>query len=226
MGLSQERFAQLLGVSLQTVRRWESGLSRPLPIISLKLQQLERETGGEETKGWDQMKTTGRKEEPERGRAEVGLGGMFKGLGSFFDLVSKMAEQGQEQTTRTGAVEGLGGKLKGVYGFTVRVGLGGEPVIERFGNIHDTETGPVVTQTREPVVDILDEGEELVIIAEIPGVEESDIQVAAKGDVFEVLASNQRWRYHREVLLPSAIDSTTLTSSYRNGVLEVRARKV
>ena len=46
LGLSQERFAQLLGVSLQTVRRWESGLTRPLPIVSLKLEELGRETMG------------------------------------------------------------------------------------------------------------------------------------------------------------------------------------
>ena len=42
LALSQERFARLLGVSLQTVRRWEAGLSRPLPFISLKLEELQR----------------------------------------------------------------------------------------------------------------------------------------------------------------------------------------
>lgn len=36
-GLSQERFARLLVVSLQTVRRWEEGLTKPLPIMNLKL---------------------------------------------------------------------------------------------------------------------------------------------------------------------------------------------
>lgn len=224
LGLSQERFAQRLGVSLQTVRRWESGLSRPLPIISLKLQQLEREVAGVETKGGGPMKTE-RKEGQERWRAEAGLGGMFKGLGSFFDLVSKMVEEGQEETTRTGEIEGLGGKLKGVYGFTVRVGLGGEPVIERFGNIQDTEAGPVVTETREPVADVLDEGEELLVIVELPGVEEQAIQVAVRGDVLEVSASNQGRRYYKEVLLPATVDSASLTTSYRNGILEIRGRK-
>lgn len=90
--LSQERFAQHLGVSLQTVRRWEEGLTKPLPIISLKLKEL-------------QTKTEQQKEDSMAGRKqalEFGFGSLFKGIGSVFDLVSRMAEEGKEQYGSSG----------------------------------------------------------------------------------------------------------------------------
>ena len=75
----------------------------------------------------------GARREKAEGGVELGLGGLFKGMGSFLDLVSRMVEEGKEETTRNGEVASLGGKLKGVYGFSIRMGLGGKPVIEQFG---------------------------------------------------------------------------------------------
>jgi putative transcriptional regulator len=40
--LSQESFARLLGVSVRTVARWESGMSRP---SSLAVEKLQRSIG-------------------------------------------------------------------------------------------------------------------------------------------------------------------------------------
>ena len=230
LDLSQERFAQLLGVSLQTVRRWESGLTKPLPIISLKLEELQRETlgqrrgaGGIPRAGGIPMR--GARREKDEAGAEFGLGGLFKGIGSLLDLVSRMAEEDEEETARSGEVEALGGKLKGVYGFNVKVGLGGKPVIERFGNIRETEAGPVVTETREPLVDVLDEGDQLVVIAELPGVEEKDVQLRVEGDILEISAATKDRKYQKEVLLPSPVDSEGVEWSYRNGILEIRLAK-
>lgn len=218
-GLSQERFAQLLGVSLQTVRRWEQGLTKPLPIISLRLEELQRETGASRRRvGGIPMR--GAREGGKAG-VELGLGGLLKGIGSLLDLVSRMAEEGKEEHTRSGELEALGGKLKGVYGLSVRMGLGGQPVIEQFGNIQETESGTVVAETREPLVDVLDEEDRVVVIVELPGVEEDDIQVKVEGDILEVSASTRDRRYEKEVLLPSAVDAGSLERPYRNGVLEI-----
>ncbi len=223
LGLSQERFARLLGVSLQTVRRWESGLTRPLPIISLKLEEIQRETEASKRRtGGTPM--SGR-EEGVKVNVDIGLGGLFKGIGSLIDLVSKMAEEGTEETTRTGEVEALGGKLRGVYGFSVRTGLGGKPVIEHFGNIRETGAGATVTETREPLVDVMDEGDRIVVIAELPGVDEKDIQLKVEGDILEIVASGKNRKYQKDVLLPSTVDPESLESSYRNGILEIRLAK-
>jgi len=216
LGLSQEKFAQLLGVSLQTVRRWEEGLTKPLPILNLKLEELGKKLGGapmfeEKRKG--------------SGEYEFGFGSLFKGIGNLFDLVSRMAEEGEKEYTRTGEIRGLGDKAKGVYGFSVKMGLGGKPVIEQFGNIKATEKGAVVAEVREPIVDVFDEGEKLVVIAELPGVAEKDIHLEVKGDILDLSAEAKDRKYSKEVLLPSPVDAGSMESSYKNGILEIRLRK-
>lgn len=226
LGLSQERFAQRLGVSLQTVRRWESGLTRPLPIISLRLRVLEQQAQAQRRRGGPTMgEQARRRDEGIAVDVGLGLGGLFKGVGSLLDIVTKMAEEGKDEAGRTGVVEAMGGKAKGVYGFTVRVGLGGKPVVEQFGNIRETPSGAVVTETREPLVDVLDEGDHILVIAEMPGIEEGDVHVKVEGDILEIAASRGARQYHKEVLLPAAASPENVATSYRNGILEVRLAK-
>ena len=216
LGLSQERFAQLLGVSLQTVRRWEQGLTRPLPILNLKLEELQRRLGGA---------VVAERKRKRGGEFEFGLGSLFKGIGNLLDLVSRMTEEGKEEYVQTGEIRGLGDKAKGVYGFSIRMGLEGKPVIEQFGNIKATEKGAMVGEVREPIVDVFDEGERLVVIAELPGVDESGIHIEVKDDILDLSAETRDRKYSKEVLLPSPVDAESMESSYKNGILEIRLRK-
>ncbi|MCX5999728.1 MAG: helix-turn-helix domain-containing protein [Chloroflexi bacterium] len=215
-GLSQERFARLVGVSLQSVRRWEDGLTRPLPLVNERLEELQKRLGGKE------MAEPTKKDEQV---IDFGFGGLFKGLGNLFDLVSKMAEEGKQEYTRTGEIGGLGDKAKAVYGFSVKTGLGGRPVVEHFGNIKATEKGAVVSEDREPMVDVFDEKDSLLVIAELPGVEENNIKIEIRDDIMDLSAVAKGRTYHKEILLPSKVDSRSMKSACKNGILEVRLEK-
>ena len=201
---------------MQTVRRWEEGLTKPLPILGLKLEELGKRLGGAPI--IEEKRKAG-------GELELGFGSLFKGIGNLFDLVSKMTEEGEEEYTQTGEIRGLGDKTKGVYGFSVKMGLGGKPVIEQFGNIKATEKGAVVAEVREPIVDIFDEGDKLVIIAELPGVEEKDIHLEVEDDILVLSAEANHRKYSKEVLLPSPVDASSMESSYKNGILEIKLRR-
>lgn len=158
----------------------------------------------------------------------LGLGGLFKNLGdlvnSIADAVEQAGREGGERTQSGELKAGPDGTLKGVYGFTIRTGIGGAPTVERFGNIRPTEQGPEVVEVREPLVDVFDEGEELHIVAEVPGVEEREVSAELQGDILQIETTGER-RYAKEVLLPAAGDPASLRSSYRNGILEIRVRK-
>jgi HSP20 family protein len=166
-------------------------------------------------------------EDKKRGEGvfDIGLGGLFKGPGSLFELISRMAEEGKGEYSRTGEIKGLGEKVRGVYGFSVRMGLEGKPVVEQFGNIKATEKGAVVTEVREPIVDVFDEGERLVIIAELPGVAEENIHLEVRGDVLVLTAEARGRTYAKEILLPEMVDPDSLVSSYKNGILETQLAK-
>jgi len=157
---------------------------------------------------------------------DFGLGGLFKGIGGLFDLVSKMTEEGKEEYTRTGEIKGLGDKAKGIYGFSVRMGIGGQPTVEQFGNIKKTEKGSVeVAEVREPIVDVFDEGDYLMVIAELPGVDESDIHLEIKGDILSLKAEGKDRKYNKEVLLPSEVEAESMETQYKSGVTEIKLTK-
>lgn len=165
---------------------------------------------------------------PAEGHAEVdfGFGSLFKGLGDFVGVLGKLVEAGEQKVERTGEfkVKGLGDKAHGVYGVSVRVGIGGEPHIERFGNIRSTREGPEVVDVREPLIDVFDEDTEIVVVAELPGVKEEAIDLEVRGDVLALSSSGER-RYAKEVLLPSPVDPASLRRSFKNGLLELRLKK-
>jgi len=157
---------------------------------------------------------------------DFGLGGLFKGIGGLFDLVSKMTEEGKEEYTRTGEIKGLGDKAKGIYGFSVRMGIGGQPTVEQFGNIKKTEKGLVeVAEVREPIVDVFDEGDYLMVIAELPGVDESDIYLEIKGDILSLKAEGKDRKYSKEVLLPTEVEAESMETQYKSGILEMKLTK-
>jgi HSP20 family protein len=168
-----------------------------------------------------------KRETKDEAMFDLGLGGLFKGLGDFLDLLSEAVETGESDVTRSGEfrVKGLGDRAQGVYGFTIRTGVGGMPKVEHFGNIRTTEEGPVVAEVREPLVDIFDEGQEIVIVAELPGVAEEDIRTEVQDDILSLETTGER-KYAKEILLPEAVDAATLQRTYKNGILELRLKKV
>ena len=160
---------------------------------------------------------------------DLGFGNLFKGLGSFLDVVSDLVEKAEEVQERTGEFTAgttpAGEPIRGVYGFRFStMARSGMPKVETFGNIRETEKGPVVTDTREPIIDVFDEDGSVLIIAELPGVGESEIAVEAEGDILSLTTTGGR-RFAKEVLLPAAVDAATISKSYSNGILEVHVKK-
>ncbi len=154
-----------------------------------------------------------------------GLGNLFKGVGKLVDIAGKLEEN------RTICKEGeinfdhLKKGMKGVYGFTINTAGGGPPKVETFGNIKKTPEGPKVEAEREPITDVFDEENEIVILAEMPGVEDSDIQIDLKDDILEISAFGKSRIYRKELLLPLQLNNSNLQHKFTNGILEIRIGK-
>ncbi len=157
----------------------------------------------------------------------LGLGNIFKGIGNFVDLIGRMSEKGEKFAEKTKEFRGKGPlkDLKGVYGFSVKMGLGGEPEVEQFGNVKTTTRGPTVEETREPIVDVFDEKDEIRIIAEMPGIEEKDIRINVKGDILILMAEGPIRKYQKEILLPTSVEPMPIYRSHKNGLFEVKFKK-
>src|SRR5213594_5027829 len=66
-----------------------------------------------------------------------------------------------------------------VYGFSMSVGPDGKPVVREFGNLEQSSRGPLLKEEREPLVDVMEEGDEIIVVIEIPGVEKKDVKLEA-----------------------------------------------
>jgi HSP20 family protein len=93
-----------------------------------------------------------------------------------------------------------------------------------------------------PRVDVSESDEAYVVRADLPGLEEKDIQVALEEGVLSIegkVESEQEeerkgWRhverargsFHRAIALPAEVDAEKVTASYKQGVLTVTLPKV
>jgi HSP20 family protein len=160
------------------------------------------------------------------GIGKISFGGLFEGIEKLVDLAAKLQESGGE-IKKEGEFDlsHLKEGMKGVFGFSVKTATGGKTVFEPFGNIKKTPKGPKVEEEREPITDIFDEKNEIRVYAEMPGVNEEDVKLVIKGDIIIISARTGDRKYHKEVLLPGKVKPETLTSHYKNGILEITIKK-
>lgn len=101
---------------------------------------------------------------------------------------------------------------------------------------------PQVAVTRVPQVEVLEEGNDLLVRADLPGFDPANLDVRITEDRVTIRGERREERraeqqgyyrserhygsYARSIDLPCRVDAGRATASYRNGVLEVRAPKL
>jgi HSP20 family protein len=174
-----------------------------------------------------------RTEDGGEGHFDFGIdfGGFLGKLGGAVEKLADLAERG-ESLAKTGELRGLDpqGKLRGVYGFSVRTGIGGqgepEVKIEPFGNIRREPSGDaVVEDVREPLLDVYEEDDHVLVLAEIPGVSKKDVNLDLSGDRLSIRAQRGEKRYHKEVALPEAFAEEKMHWECTNGILKIRLER-
>lgn len=144
--------------------------------------------------------------------------------------VSSLSEQDIEKLSRNPNAR--------VHGFSIRVGPDGKPVVREFGNMKggavieagEEKAQPRASETkkserppdeREPLVDVLEGKDNVVVVAEVPGVSEHDIKVDVSRSSLEISAPSGERRYYKKLELPKGIAPEKMKKSYKNGVLEL-----
>ncbi|MDD5309186.1 MAG: Hsp20/alpha crystallin family protein [Deltaproteobacteria bacterium] len=81
----------------------------------------------------------------------------------------------------------------------------------------------LVDRMAEPHVEVFEEEQALVVLAELPGAREEDIDVQVNGDVLTLSTgpTPDGRRYYRELLLPFPVSPDNVQRALHNGVLEL-----
>ena len=96
-------------------------------------------------------------------------------------------------------------------------------------------------EMHSPSMDIVDRDKEIVVRAELPGVDKKDLDVSVSDDVLTIKASSsmeakeekenyyrseiRKGAFSRSVGLPADVDSSKIEAVFKNGVLELKIPK-
>ena len=114
-----------------------------------------------------------------------------------------------------------------VHGFSMNIGPDGKPRISEFGNrpAIKSEDGPVISDEREPLTDIIEGDDDVAVTVEIPGVEKKDVDLKVKRDYLEIKVDNPNRKYHKRLDLPCNVIPKTTKATYKNGVLDITIKR-
>lgn len=117
-----------------------------------------------------------------------------------------------------------------IAGFNLKFGPDGKPIMDSFGNIKpEPYSGKSkVKSVREPLVEVNEENDQIVVIAEVPGAIKEDIEIKATSRSLTISTKQDSLsiNYYKEIELPSAINSDYAKARLQNGILEVKLKKL
>jgi len=85
---------------------------------------------------------------------------------------------------------------------------------------------PQISEESEPLVDVFEDEESIVVVADLIGIDKSDIDLHATQDKLTISVDSTDRKYHREIDLPARVDVGSSSSRLKNGVLEIRLKKL
>ena len=108
------------------------------------------------------------------------------------------------------------------YGYEMTVGPDGKPKVREWGNTRPA-TSLASSDVRQPYVDTIfdKESQSLKLVAEMPGIEKSDIKVTVEGKTVDIKAERGDRKYHTRVPINHKVDENSAKAKYANGILEL-----
>jgi HSP20 family protein len=154
------------------------------------------------------------------------MGGLLGGLGGLLEKLGELADAGEE-LSRSGEFKDASGKIHGVYGINVRTGLGDqgqtELKVEPFGNVRRGPADrPESTDIREPVVDVYEEDDCVLVLVELPGVAKDNVKLNVTDGMLDLSAERGKTTYRKEIELPKGCSAAQMSWECSNGILQVR----
>jgi HSP20 family protein len=77
----------------------------------------------------------------------------------------------------------------------------------------------------EPLIDVLEDKDEIVVVAGLAGFRKEDLKIHAEHKHLILSAEAVDHKYHKSLNLPGKVIPSTMRTTYKNGVLEVRLKR-
>ena len=121
--------------------------------------------------------------------------------------------------------ENISGRRNRFRGFSVKIGPDGTPRVRDYNERHLSESESE-DDDQEPLVDFIDKGKTIIILAAIPGVNKDEIELRVTESCLTVSVDSESLEWYDEFELPAKVKPKSARASYKNGVLEVKLEKL
>ena len=153
-----------------------------------------------------------------------GLTNLFKGLNELLHLAENIEEKNPINIDNA-KLEPLENGVNGVYGLTFNTVSGAIAKAQARGSSKKEINAPKFDKEREPLTEILEQKDKVIVICEIPGVHEKDIIIELKDEVLTFSAINTSRKYRKRILLSNYAHKQSFSYTYGNGILEIEIKK-
>lgn len=89
-----------------------------------------------------------------------------------------------------------------------------------------TVSGEKGLREPRPLVDVLEGSDDIVVVAEFAGFNREDLRMHLKDQRLTLSADALDRKFHKSLNLPKPVIPSTVCTMYKNGVLEIRLKKV
>lgn len=110
--------------------------------------------------------------------------------------------------------------------FTLKINPNGKSRIRAFNNSQGRQAESEISDDPEPLIDVIDEGEAVVVLAALPGVDKEDIDLRLTENCLTFCVDAVDFEWYDELKLPARVNPKSARASYKNGVLEVKVEKL
>jgi HSP20 family protein len=146
---------------------------------------------------------------------------IYEELEKLGDLIDETVQKAFENSSEKTPV-----RRDRIQGFSIKIGPDGKPRIHEFNSRQPRQNEPEIGDEPEPLVDIIEERETLVVLAALPGVNKDDIGLRITENCLTVSIDAADFEWYEELKLPTGVDPKSARASYKNGVLEVKVNKL
>ena len=136
------------------------------------------------------------------------------------DLINETMQKAFDNTSETTPF-----RHNPAQGFSIKIGPDGKPRIRKLNDRQSLQANTEISDNLEPLVDLIEEGDMLVVLVALPGVNKDDLDLRVTANCLTVSVDTAEFEWYDEFKLPVRVKSKSARASYKNGVLEVKLEK-
>ncbi len=165
--------------------------------------------------------------------AMLGMGGFLDGVSNLISKFGDLAERGEQLRKTMGDAEAKGKPIRTSGGFTVRFGgLSSESNDSAsVAPVNKSSTAPAarssskseaVPKDRTANVELFEEDDHLLLLAEMPGVASDDVALNFDDKSLHIQGQSKTANFKAQIDLPRTYAPEQVTITANNGVIEIR----